>query len=416
MNRRLFVKGLLAAGATNGLLSGNPLSLKVNTARAAEGKTLVVIFQRGGCDGLNSVIPYTEERYYQLRPTIAIAPPDAANPESAVDINGTFGFHPALAPLQQIYQGGQMAIMPTVHYPDATRSHFSGQHFIESGQRLNESDGWLNRHLQTQQFNAAFRAVGFGNELAQSLRGSQTVASLTSLDAFNLGIDEQDESMLLQHMGQVYNQDPGDRPTRQLLHRFGLKVTNDLDLIQQVRNQPYTPANGAVYPGNSFGRSLMQIAQLVKSGIGLELATAGIGGWDNHSNQGGGNAGGRQARAHAAFAQGIHALYTDLGAMMSDVVIMTQTEFGRTAAENGSQGTDHGYASTWYAMGGGIEGGVYGDWPGLAEDQLERGRFLQRTVDYRDIYAEILQHHLLNNDLTTLLPGHSVTPLGLFGA
>lgn len=415
MDRRFFVKALLAAGATNSLLSGNPLSFKVNTAKAAEGKTLVVIFQRGGCDGLNAVIPYTEERYYELRPTIAIAPPDANNPESAVDINGTFGFHPALAPLQQIYQAGQMAVMPTVHYPEATRSHFSGQHFIESAQHIEQSDGWLNRHLQTQQFNAQFRAVGFGDELAQSLRGSQTVASLTSLDSFTLGVSEQEQSILLSNMGQVYGQDPGASPTRQLLHRFGVKVTNDLDLIQQVRAQPYTPANGAVYPNNSFGRSLMQIAQLIKSGIGLELATASIGGWDTHSEQGGGQADGRQARAHGAFAQGIHALYTDLGAAMQDVVIMTQTEFGRTAAENGSQGTDHGYASTWYAMGGGIHGGFYGQWPGLAEDQLERGRFLAQTVDYRDIYAEILTHHLQNNNTATLLPGHSVTPLGLFG-
>lgn len=415
MNRRIFMKGLLAAGATNGLLSGNPLSFKVNTAKAAEGKTLIVIFQRGGCDGLNSVIPYTEQRYYELRPTIGIAPPDSSNAESAVDLDGTFGLHPALAPLQQIYQAGDMAVMPTVHYPSATRSHFSGQHFIESGQQLNESDGWLNRHLQTQQFNSSFRAVGIGDELAQSLRGSETVASLTSLDSFSLGVSGEDQSLLLQNMGQVYAQSAGNSPTRQLLHRFGLKVTQDLDLIQQIRAQPYTPENGAVYPNNSFGRSLMQIAQLVKSGIGLELATASIGGWDTHSSQGGGQSGGRQARSHASFAQGINALYTDLGAMMQDVVIMTQTEFGRTAQENGSQGTDHGYASSWYAIGGGIQSGIYGQWPGLAEDQLERGRFLAMTVDYRDIYAEIMQHHLQNVDFDTLLPGHSVTPLGLFG-
>lgn len=415
MNRRLFLKGLLATGATNALLSGNPFSFKVNTAKAAEGKTLVVLFQRGGCDGLNAVVPYTEERYYQLRPTIAITPPESGNAESAIDINGIFGFHPALAPLSEIYQAGTMAIMPTVHYPNATRSHFSGQHYIESAHRANVSDGWLNRHLQSQQFNAQFRAVSFGNELAQSLRGSETVASLSSLGAFSLGVSEQEQSLLLSNVSQVYNQDPGDRPTRQLLHRFGRKVVGDLDVIQQVRNQPYTPANGAQYPQNGFGNTLMQIAQLIKSGIGLELATASVGGWDNHSGQGGGEATGRQARAHANFAQGIHAFYTDLGSMMSDVMILTQTEFGRTAAENGSGGTDHGYASTWYAIGGGVQGGVYGQWPGLYEDQLQSGRFLQSTVDYRDIYAEVLTHHLGNNNLELLLPEHDVTSLSLFG-
>ena len=414
MQRRQFLKGLAAYAGVSTFLSGSPLSLKVNTAQAAEGKTLITIFQRGGCDGLNSVIPYTEERYYQLRPTIAIAPPDGSNPEAALDINGQFGFHPSLAPLLDIYNDGQLAVMPAVHYPDGSRSHFSGQFFIESGQRMNDSDGWLNRHLQTQSFVSQFRAVGFGNELDQSLRGSATAASLTSMDNFSLGIDESEQSMLLSRMGQVYAQDAGPSPTKQLLHRFGAKVIDDLDVIAQIREQPYTPANGAVYPNTGYGRDLMQIAQLIKSGIGLELATVSIGGWDTHSNQGGGEANGRQARSHAQFAQGIHALYTDLGELMSDVVIMTQTEFGRTSAENGSQGTDHGYASAWYAMGGGIQSGVYGAWPGLAEDQLERGRFLAQSIDYRDVYAQILTRHLENNALDSLLPGHSVTDLGLF--
>ena len=415
MQRRQFLKGLMAVGAANSMLSGNPFSFRVNTAQAAEGKTLIVIFQRGGCDGLNGVIPYTEQRYYDLRPTIAIAPPDATNPQAALDINGQFGFHPALAPLLQVYQAGNMAILPTVHYPDATRSHFSGQHYIESGQRLENSDGWLNRHLQTQQFPSAFRAVGFGNELDQSLRGQATAASLTNLDGFNVGVSGEEQSLLLSNLSQVYGQDPGQRPARQLLHRFGMKVVEDLDLIEQIRQQPYTPANGAVYPGNGYGRTLMQIAQLVKSGVGLELATASVGGWDTHSEQGGGEAGGRQARAHANFAQGIHALYTDLGEMMNDVVIMTQTEFGRTAAENGSAGTDHGFASSWYVMGGGVQGGVFGQWPGLEADQLHQGRFLASTVDYRDIYAEILGVHLQNNNMATLLPGHDPQVLGLFG-
>lgn len=415
MQRRQFIKGLMAIAGTNTLLSGSPLSFKVNTARAAEGKTLIVIFQRGGCDGLNSIIPYTEDRYYQLRPTIAVAPPDANDPEAALDINGQFGFHPALAPLLDIYQQGNMAILPTVHYPDASRSHFSSQHYIESGQRQNESDGWLNRHLQTQNFVSQFRAVGVGNELDQSLRGDATAASITSINDFGLGIDESEQGILLSRLSEVYAQPAGSNPTRQLLHRFGAKVIEDLDVIQQVRSQPYTPANGAVYPNSGYGRDLMQIAQLVKSGIGLELATASVGGWDTHSNQGGGQANGRQAGSHRNFAQGIHALYTDLGALMDDVVIMTQTEFGRTAAENGSQGTDHGYASTWYLMGAGVNSGVFGQWPGLAEDQLERGRFLQRTVDYRDIYAEVAGKHLESTALTQILPGHSVTDLGLIG-
>ena len=414
MQRRQFLKGMAAFAGVNSLLSGNPLSFRVNTAQAAEGKTLVTIFQRGGCDGLNAVIPFTEQRYYQLRPTIAVVPPDSNNPAAALNIDGTFGFHPSLAPLLNIYQDGQLAILPAVHYPDATRSHFQGQFYIESAQAQDSSDGWLNRHLQTQSFVSQFRAVGLGNELDQSLRGGATAASLTSIDNFSLGVDESEQGLLLSRMGQVYAQDAGPSATKQLLHRFGRKVIDDLDIIAQIRQQPYIPANGAVYPDSSFGRDLMQIAQLIKSGIGLELATASIGGWDTHSNQGAGESGGRQARAHDNFARGIGALYTDLGELMGDVVIMTQTEFGRTSAENGSQGTDHGYASCWYAMGGGIQSGIYGDWPGLADDQLHQGRFLAQSVDYRDIYAQILTHHLQNNALDTLLPGHSVTDLGMF--
>jgi uncharacterized protein (DUF1501 family) len=415
MKRRQFLRSMMAVAGANTLLSGNPLSFKVRTAQASAGKTLITLFQRGGCDGLNSIVPYTEERYYQLRPTIAIAPPDANNTESVIDINGTFGFHPSLAPLMPIYQAGNLAILPTVHYPNASRSHFSGQHFIESAQQQDLSDGWLNRHLQTQQFDSAFRAVDFGDELAQSLRGDATAATLNSLDSFNLGVSEDEQSLLLQNMGKVFAQETNTNPTKKLLHRFGVKVTQDLALLQEVRNQVYVPANGAQYPNSIFGRTLMQIAQLTKAGIGLELATASLGGWDHHAGQGGAQLIGHQARAHDNFSKSIAALYTDLGEKMQDVVIMTQTEFGRSAAENGSQGTDHGYASTWYAMGGGIKSGIYGEWPGLAEDRLEQGRFLQKTVDYRDIYGEILRHHLQNNQTGILLPDHDMQNLGIFG-
>jgi uncharacterized protein (DUF1501 family) len=422
MKRRQFIKGLLAIAGTNTLLSGNPLSFKVNSANAAQGKTLVSIFQRGGCDGLNAIIPYTEERYYQLRPTIAIRPPDLTDAEAALDINGQFGFHPGLAPLLPIYQAGKLAILPTVHYPNASRSHFSGQHLIESAQQeaIYEgagADGWLNRHLQTQPTAASFRAVGFGDELSQSLRGEATAATLTSLEGFSLSVAPDEESLLLERMDQVYHQDSGvnsANPGKALLHRFGIKVTQDMDVIREIRNQPYLPANGAVYPNTAFGLSMMEIAQLIRAGIGLEVATTTVGGWDNHSDQGGGQTSGRQFRSHDNFARSIAAFHLDLGEMMKDVVLLSQTEFGRTAAENGSGGTDHGYASSWYVMGGNTKSGIYGDWPGLEEDQLQQGRFLKQTVDYRDIYAEILTQHLQNNALNTLLPGHDVNPLGLF--
>lgn len=412
MERRTFIKGLMAVAGVNTFCSGNPLSIKINPAMAANGKSIVTVFQRGGCDGLNSVIPYSDGRYYDLRPTIAINPPESAD-NSALDLDGTFGLHPALAGLHSLYATGQLAVMPTVHYPNATRSHFQGQHYIESGQRRETSDGWINRHLQTQTNAATLRAVGFGNNLAQSLRGSETVASLTSLNNYTLGLDESEESMLLQRLPPMYDQTTATTSSnRSLLNRFGLKVFSDLDIINQIKSQEYIASNGAQYPNNGFGRQLMEVAQLIKSGVGLEAATVDIGGWDTHSNQG--RANGSQARSHASFADGINAFVTDMGDLMADTVLLTSTEFGRTAQENGSQGTDHGFASTWYAIGGGIQGGLIGDWPGLAESQLRDGRYLDTTVDYRDIYAEILNYHLSNPNLDILLPDFTPTPLGLF--
>lgn len=410
MERRTFIKSLAAIGGVNTFCSGNPLSLTINAAKAADGKSIISIFQRGGCDGLNCVVPYSDGRYYDLRPSIAIDPPESGV-NSALDLNGSFGLHPSLSGLHSLYQQGDLAILPTVQYPNASRSHFQSQHYIESGQQRTESDGWLNRHIQTQANSSAFRAVGFGSNLAQSLRGEETVASLTRLANYNIGLDESEQAMYLQRISPLYQQ-PTTSFNQGLLNRFGIKVFNDLDLLSQIREQEYLPANGAIYGNDNFSQQLMEVAQLIKSGVGLEAATVDIGGWDTHSSQG--NANGRQARSLERFSQGITAFVTDLGDLMQDVVLLSATEFGRTAHENGSQGTDHGYASTWYAIGGGIKGGIYGDWPGLALNDLREQRFLDATVDYRDIYADILTEHLSNSELASLLPGFTRQPLGLF--
>ncbi|NTS77121.1 DUF1501 domain-containing protein [Catenovulum sp. SM1970] len=401
---------MMAVAGVNTFLSGSPLSMRINPAHAPEGKTIVSVFQRGGCDGLNCVIPYNEGHYYDMRPTIAIGAPDAPT-NAALDLNGQFDLHPALSGLHQLYQAGSLAILPTVHDPNGSRSHFQSQHYIESGQRQSVSDGWLNRHLQTQNSNASFRAVGFGSNLAQSLRSDETVASLTRLANYNIGLDNEEETLLLQRLSPLYQQSASSA-NQSLLNRFGLRVFNDLDLIGQIRSQDYQPENGAQYPNNNFGNQLREVAQLIKSGVGLEAATVDIGGWDTHSNQG--TANGSQARSLTAFSQGIHAFVTDLADYMQDVVLLTSTEFSRPAHENGSRGTDHGYASTWFAIGGGIQGGLFGDWPGLSQNQLRDGRYLDATVDYRDIYAEILTHHLTHNQLASLLPDFTPQTLNLF--
>lgn len=412
MNRRDFLCYLASAGAsTAAFLYANPLRPRLGFAQIGTGKTLVVVFQRGGCDGLNTVIPYGDGEYYNLRPTLAIAAPNAGNPASALDLDGFFGLHPSLAGLRQIYSAGQLAVLPAVHYPNGSQSHFDGQQYIESAASRDDIDGWLNRHLVTLPVPAALRAAAFGSSLPQSLRGQVIVSAFDDVAAFTLSLPAAEEQALLADLGQVYSQNPTDaRAYRSLVLENGRALVNDLAVVSGVNTSTYQPENGAVYPSSTFGRQLKQIAQLIKEGIGLEVATISIGGWDTHSNQGGSS--GSQASRHADFANGIAAFHTDLATDTSDVVLMTMTEFGRTSAENGSLGTDHGKASAWFVAGKNVQGGIYGTWPGLAPANLVNGRYLAHSIDYRDVMGEVLANHLGNTNLATLLPGYSAQPVG----
>ena len=423
MKRRDFLgtalRGVVGTGIAASQLTPSPMNLFIRPAAAqvATPPTLVVVFQRGGCDGLNTVVPYGDADYYKLRPTIGIQPPDPADPESALDLDGFFGLHPSLSGLKGIYDNGDLAVMPAVQYPGYSRSHFSSQNFIESGIREDNRDGWLNRYLATSAGVGQLRAVNFGGSLAQSLRGPIPVSSFSSISAFNLGLPAGEEAELTDTVLPVYQQASQDTHYRDLVREFGLVQFNNLDVARTIDTASYQPANGALYPNNGYGRQLREIAQLIKSGVGLEAATVNIGGWDTHSNQGAAEPGARQGRSFRAFGDGIAALYNDLGPLMNNVVILTMTEFGRTSRENGSFGTDHGVASSWFAVGAAINGGVYnpGGWPGLAPDQLIQGRFLDFNIDYRDVLGDLLLGHLGTNDLATVLPGHSYNSLGLIG-
>ena len=404
MQRRDFLKLMLSSSLAGSawLLDD---SFGLNTAQAAAApKTLVVIFQRGGCDGLNVVIPYADSDYYRLRPTIAIAPPNQTN--GALDLNGYFGLHPAMQSLQRLYQQQQVAVFPAVHYPQASLSHFDSQHFIESGALRSDLDGWMNRHLASSMNSSGMRGVGFGNELAQSLRGRVAVSSLRDLANFDLGLSDNEEMRLSSRLNTVYAQHPQDtNPYAKLLQQTGQTLLRDLDLTRQIDPKAYRPANGAVYPANLFGSQLQQTAQLIKQGLGLELAAIDLGGWDTHSGQGG--ALGSQANLLKNFADGIAAFCADLGTNMQNVLVLTMTEFGRTAEENGSGGTDHGNAAAWFAVGGGVKGGVYGTWPGLAKDKLYLQRYLAHSIDFRDIFAEVLTKHLASTTIAQILPSYT---------
>lgn len=415
MKRRNFMKGLMGASiAVGGNFFRIPLASASHVGSGVP--TLIVIFQRGGCDGLNTVVPFGDPEYYNLRPTIGIPQPNLGDSTSALDLNGFFGLHPSLSSFIPIYSAGDMAVLPTVQYQNSSRSHFKSQDYIESGAPQTGIDGWLNRHLQSNTGGTELRAVHFGSTLSKSLRGSIPVQSFSFIDSFNSGLNSTDEANLISRVLPVYNESPSPVTSqRQLVHDYGRLVFNNLNIVAGINTSSYIPANNAVYPSGSYGRRLKETAQLIKEGVGLEVATIDIGGWDTHSNQGGGDPSGNQARRFNEFSSGISALYTDLGNLMENVIILTMTEFGRTAKENGSGGTDHGNAGSWFVIGKNIKGGILGDWPGLSESQLANGRYLQYTVDYRDIMGDILVNHMghSTSDLSTLLPGHTYSPMNL---
>lgn len=400
--RRLFLRdsgvAILGLSMVPGFLQRAALAAVPENGRQ---KVLVVVFQRGGADGLNIIVPHGDPSYYEYRPTIAIKRP-GTGAGAALDLDGYFGFHPALAPLKSLFDGGDLAIVHAVGSPDTSRSHFQAQEYMESaapGQKR-VRDGWLNRYLQTNPTMdpTAFRGTAIGALLPRSLRGDAPAIAMSSLAEFQA----LSETSLLKSL---YAED-----SNTLVSGTARDMYDALDLLKAANLDQYRPAAGVRYPtgqGEGFGRQLRQVAQLIKGDVGLEIAFVDIGGWDHHTDEG--NVGGRMAQSLAPVAQGLDAFTQDLGARMEDVVILTMSEFGRTARENGNRGTDHGHGNVMFVIGGGIKGGkVYGDWPGLAREQLNEDRDLALTTDFRDVFAELLVGHLGCKNIDAVFPDFTV--------
>ncbi len=431
MNRRNFIKGMLGTGLVTAGSSVFRVPLMSSAQATPVGMpTMVIIFQRGGCDGLNTVVPYGDGDYYVHRPSIAIPAPGSGQANPVLDLDGFFGLHPSMASLMPVYNDGNMAVFPTAHYPSPSRSHFSSQHYIESGisienpgtADLDNLDGWINRKLQADPMNVPLQAVGFGSSLAQSLRGSVPVQSFSFIDSFNLGLQTQEQLDLINSVLPVYQQNPTPQTAyRQLVQQFGQTLFSNLDAVAAIDTAGYVVENGAMYPNGSYGRQLRETAQLIKDpNINLQAVTINHGGYDTHSDQGAGEPGGRLSRRLGELSDGIAALIADLGTKMDDVIVLVETEFGRTVKENGSFGTDHGNASSWFLFGNQVQGGIYmnGAWPGLAEENLYQNRYLTSTVDYRDILGDMLFDHMGHNpaQANMLFPGHTYNSLNLFSA
>jgi uncharacterized protein (DUF1501 family) len=406
INRRVFLKSsglsLLGLGAVPPFLQRLAFS---NTSENK--KILVTIFQRGAADGLNTVVPFGEKLYYSLRPSIAIPPPKQGDSTSVLDLEGFFGFHPSLQPVKSLYDQGKLAVIHAAGSPDSTRSHFDAQDFMESGTPgiKSTTDGWLNRHLQTKPASSAtpFRAVAMSSQLPRALRGKSPALALSNLNDFdvraggqNAAVKASFESMYGQSFDAV-------------LGGAGSEAFEAIRFLKKVNPSQYQPAMGVQYPRSQFGNGVRQLAQMIKANVGLEVAFVESNGWDHHAAEGGVK--GQLATRLSDLAQGLAAFYRDLENRMDDIVVLTMSEFGRTARENGNRGTDHGHATSMFVLGGPVRGGkVYGEWPGLEADQLYEGRDLALTTDFRAVFSEIIVKHLGNNNLTTIFPGYRAKP------
>jgi uncharacterized protein (DUF1501 family) len=415
MNRRFFLKSSGIALASVGMMTSAPSFLQravlaeglSGSASTARRKTLITIFQRGAVDGLNMVVPHGESKYYALRPTLAVArPKGASDREAANDLDGFFGLHPALAPLKPLWDAKRLAIVEAVGSPDNTRSHFDAQDYMEAGTPGVKStrDGWLNRYLQTKPDpqGSPFRAVSLTQNLPRTLQGRAAALAISNLADFTIRAGANSQSV------QGGFESLYDESAEDALRGTGRETFEAVNFLKRVNPAQYRPENRAQYPRGAFGNSLLQISQLIKAGVGLEVAFTDVGGWDTHVNEG--NARGQLALRLQEFGAGLGALTTDLGARMDDVVILTMSEFGRTARENGTRGTDHGHANAMFVIGNSVRGRrVYGDWPGLSDDQLYEGRDLALTTDFRDVFGELAQRHLGNANLKQIFPGYAAS-------
>ncbi|MGA7970503.1 MAG: DUF1501 domain-containing protein [Terriglobales bacterium] len=408
-------------------------------ARAAYGaadpgirnKRLVVIFQRGAADGLNIVVPHGEAAYYAMRPTINIPR------KSVLELDGFFGLHPAMSSFEPLWKQKHLAIVHAAGSPDPTRSHFDAQDFMESGTPGIKAtdDGWLNRCLHDLPVASrsggspaggsltagslaeksgtgksgmsvagadpsAFRAIALGPSLPRILSGKEPAVALNNLNDFSIGGKNPKATPISNTFEAMY-----ENSVDTVLHGTGQETFDAVKMLRAADPAKYNPAAGANYPKGRFGDSLRQLAQLIKANVGVQVAFADIGGWDHHVNEG--STQGQIANVLGDFSQSIAAFWTDLGDLGEDTVVVTMSEFGRTARENGNRGTDHGHANVMFVLGGPVRGGkVYGRWPGLDQSQLYEGRDLAVTTDFRLVLSEAVSEYLGNHDLKNVFPGY----------
>ncbi|HQV94937.1 MAG TPA: DUF1501 domain-containing protein [Anaerolineales bacterium] len=367
------------------------------------GDIIVVVFQRGGMDGISAVIPHGDSHYYENRSALAIPEPEDGSDKTGIDLDGFFGLHPSLRPLKDLWDEKTLAIVHAVGSPDPTHSHFDAMDYMERGTPGEKSipTGWIGRHLQTApwQNESPFRAIGMGGVMQAALRGPIPVTTLKSISDFHLQGDVSQLTEIRARLESLYNLGSS-------LDADAVETFNAVNILDKIDVNNYTPSGSAAYPETEFGMAMKQVAQIAKAEIGLEVACVDIGGWDTHNQQG--QLEGELPTLLDEFSSGLASLYHDLGDRAKRVTIVTMSEFGRRVKENASDGTDHGHGNCMFVLGGGVNGGqVYGQWPGLAPENLFDGIDLNITTDYRDVLGEVVEKRLKNPALSEVFPTYA---------
>jgi len=358
-------------------------------------RRLVVVFLRGAIDGLSVVAPYAEPEYQRARASIALGRPGADG--GVLDLDGRFGLHPALAPLLPLWQSQRLAFVQACGSPDATRSHFDAQDYMESATpgRKATPDGWMNRLIRAMPAPAgerpgAARAVSVGPVLPRIYAGPYPVTNI----APGKGATQPsvlDRPVVGRAFDQLYAGD--DKMSRayqqsRLAHREVVDSMNAGDLEREMQ----AANNGAPLP-NGFPDDAARLARLMRNDPRVQLAFMAVGGWDTHANQGA--ATGQLANRLQPLGRGLAALSAGLGPAFDDTTVVVMSEFGRTVRQNGNAGTDHGHGNVMWLLGGRVAGGrVHGRWPGLESSALYEGRDLAVTTDFRDVLVEVCEQHL----------------------
>lgn len=410
MQRRKFLQQVsLAAGATLIPVGVQGWAMR-SWARTNHRQRLIVVLLRGAVDGLNVVVPYQETAYYDARPSIAI--PQPGKNQGAINLDGQFGLHPALAPLMSIWRQKNLAFIHACGSHDATRSHFDAQLFMENGTpgMKRTGDGWMNRLLANLPKGRPTQAINVGDTTPYILKGNMPVAYLPRGRRSQSPI-ALDRPQINEFFDRLYsNNDP-----LSLAYQEGREAR---EIVLSELQSEMMAADGGAPPPSSFAYDARNLARLMVGDAKTQLAFLSFGRWDTHANQGGSQ--GQLANILKQLATGLTTLVRELGSIFGNTTIVVMSEFGRTVRENGNRGTDHGHGNVMWLLGGNVRGGkVYGQWPGLDEAQLYQGRDLAVKTDFREAISLILtqQMQINPNQVGQIFPGYHLgqSSLNFFG-